>query len=165
MKPVPVQCQCTDDKEKFKEAENIIDLYREKEGSLIQVLHAAQEVYGYLPEELLKFIASAMRRPLSEVTGVATFYSFFSTKPRGKHTIRVCLGTACYVRGGKRIIEELQKTLKVDVGNTTEDGRFTFEVARCIGACGLAPTMMIDGKVYRQVTPQKLNAILAEYAD
>jgi NADH-quinone oxidoreductase E subunit len=165
MKPVPVQCQCTDDKEKFKEAENIIDLYREKEGSLIQVLHAAQEVYGYLPEELLKFIASAMRRPLSEVTGVATFYSFFPTKPRGKHTIRVCLGTACYVRGGKRIIEELQKTLKVDVGNTTEDGRFTFEVARCIGACGLAPTMMIDGKVYRQVTPQKLNAILAEYAD
>ena len=102
---------------------------------------------------------------MSEVTGVVSFYSFFSTKPRGRHTIRVCLGTACYVRGGKKIIEGLKDALDIDIGDTTADGKFTFEVARCIGACGLAPAMMIDGKVYKQVTPQKLDAILGSYTD
>jgi NADH:ubiquinone oxidoreductase subunit E len=115
--------------------------------------------------ELLEIIASSLNKPLSEVTGVLSFYSFFSTKPRGRHTIRVCLGTACYVRGGKKIIEALRKSLGLEVGETTEDGKFTFEVARCIGACGLAPAMMIDGKVYKQVTPQKLAAILSTYTD
>jgi NADH:ubiquinone oxidoreductase subunit E len=159
------QCQCAEDKAKFAEVENLIDLYRDKEGSLIQILHAAEEIYGYLPAELLEFIADSLHKPLSEVTGVATFYSFFSMKPRGKHTIRVCMGTACYVRGGKKIIEALQKTLDIGIGETTGDGKFTFEVARCIGACGLAPAMMIDGKVFRQVTPQKLGGILAKFND
>lgn len=159
------QCKCTEDEPKFSEIANIIDLYRGKEGNLIQILHAAQEIYGYLPLELQQFIATSLGRPLSEVTGVATFYSFFSTQPRGLHTIRVCLGTACYVRGGKKIIEALQDMLHIGIGETTNDGKFTFEIARCIGACGLAPAMMIDGKVYKQVTPQKLGAILAEYGD
>jgi NADH:ubiquinone oxidoreductase subunit E len=101
--------------------------------------------------------------PVSEVSGVVSFYSFFSTKPRGKHTIRVCMGTACYVRGGKKIVESLKEKLNVDIGGTTEDGRFTFEVARCIGACGLAPAMMIDGTVYKQVNVNRLGAILAKY--
>jgi NADH:ubiquinone oxidoreductase subunit E len=158
-------CQCTEDSAKFSEIENLIDLYKDKEGNLIQILHAAEELCGYLPQDLLQFIADALHKPLSEITGVATFYSFFSMKPRGRHTIRVCLGTACYVRGGKKIIEALQNTLDVGVGETTGDGKFTFEVARCIGACGLAPAMMIDGKVYRQVTPQKLGGILAKYND
>ena len=92
-----------------------------------------------------------MEKPLSEVSGVVTFYSFFATQPRGKHVIRVCLGTACYVRGGKKIISRLQEMLGVEVGGTTKDGLFTFEVARCIGACGLAPAIMIDDVVYNQV--------------
>jgi NADH:ubiquinone oxidoreductase subunit E len=159
------QCKCTEDRQKYCEIVNLIDLYKDTEGNLIQILHAAQELYGYLPLELQEVIAGALKRPLSEVTGVVSFYSFFSAKPRGKHTIRVCLGTACYVRGGKKIIEALQDRLNLDVGETTADGKFTFEVARCIGACGLAPAMMIDGKVYKQVTPQKLDAILSAYTD
>ncbi len=165
MNAQPAQCKCTEDHQKYSEIANLIDLYKDTDGNLIQILHAAQEIYGYLPMELQEVIAEALNKPLSEVTGVVSFYSFFSTKPRGKHTIRVCLGTACYVRGGKKIIEALQETLNLDIGETTEDGQFTFEVARCIGACGLAPAMMIDGKVYKQVTPQKLDAILSAYKD
>lgn len=158
-------CMCldNDDKHEFAEIANAIDLYRDKEGSLIQILHIAQEIYGHLSLELQAYIASALDKPLSEVSGVVTFYSFFSTKPRGKHTIRVCLGTACYVRGGKKIVEALQKTLGVEIGGTTDDGKFTFEVARCIGACGLAPAIMIDNVVYKQVNINKLDAILSKY--
>jgi NADH:ubiquinone oxidoreductase subunit E len=155
---------CTqDDKQKYDEIANIIDLYKDKEGSLIQILHLAQEIYGFLPIELQKFIAEALDKPLSEVSGVITFYSFFSTKPRGKHTIRVCLGTACYVRGGKKLVERLQDILNIELGETTGDGKFTFEIARCIGACGLAPAMMIDNVVYKQVNVNKLESILSKY--
>lgn len=112
-----------------------------------------------------KTVADALDLPLSEVSGVVTFYSFFSTQPRGEHTIRVCLGTACYVRGGKKISERLQELLNVKIGDTTEDRKFTLEVARCIGACGLAPAMSIDGQVYKQVNPDKLEQILARYYD
>lgn len=139
--------------------------YRGKEGSLISVLHMAQGIYGYLPLEVQKTVADALDLPLSEVSGVVTFYSFFSTQPRGEHTIRVCLGTACYVRGGKKISERLQELLNVKIGDTTEDRKFTLEVARCIGACGLAPAMSIDGQVYKQVNPDKLEQILARYYD
>lgn len=137
--------------------------YRGKEGSLIQVLHMAQGIYGYLPLEVQEVVAEALEIPLSEVSGVVTFYSFFSTQPRGKHTIRVCLGTACYVRGGKKIVERLKKLLDVEIGDTTKDRKFTFEVARCIGACGLAPALSIDDQVYKQVNPDKLEEILKRY--
>lgn len=137
--------------------------YKGKEGSLIQVLHIAQGIYGYLPLEVQTVIAEELDIPLSQVSGVVTFYSFFSTQPRGEHTIRVCLGTACYVRGGKKIVEQLKKLLNVEIGDTTEDRKFTFEVARCIGACGLAPAMSIDDQVYKQVNPDKLEQILARY--
>lgn len=137
--------------------------YRGKEGSLIQVLHMAQTIYGYLPIEVQKIVADELGLPLSQVSGVVTFYSFFSTQPRGKHTIRVCLGTACYVRGGKKIVERLQELLGVGVGDTTADRKFTLEVARCIGACGLAPAMSIDDTVYKQVKPERLASILARY--
>lgn len=158
-------CNCRDQNsnDQFEELANIIDLYKDTEGNLIQILHIAQEVYGYLPLEVQEYIANALDKPLSEVSGVVTFYSFFSTKPRGEHTIRVCLGTACYVRGGKKIVEALQKKLNVEIGGTTEDGKFTFEVARCIGACGLAPAIMIDDVVYKQVNINKLDAILSRY--
>jgi NADP-reducing hydrogenase subunit HndA len=165
MNNVQVHCTCCqqDGAEPFAEIDQVIELYREKEGNLIQILHIAQELYGYLSLELQQHIADALDKPLSEVSGVVTFYSFFSTKPRGEHTIRVCLGTACYVRGGKKIVDALQKTLGVDIGETTADGKFSFEVARCIGACGLAPAMMIDNVVYKQVNINKLDAILSRY--
>lgn len=137
--------------------------YKGKEGSLIQVLHMAQGIYGYLPLEVQEVIADGLDIPLAEVSGVVTFYSFFATQPRGKHTIRVCLGTACYVRGGKKIVERLREVLGVEIGETTKDRIFTFEVARCIGSCGLAPAMSIDDQVYKQVNPDKLEQILQRY--
>ena len=153
-----------EEKEKaYSQIASIIDLYKDKEGSLIQILHLAQEIYGHLPLELQEFISMNMDIPLSEVSGVVSFYSFFSTMPRGEHTIRVCLGTACYVRGGKKIVEYLQERLGVELGGTTSDGKFTFEIARCIGACGLAPAMMIDETVYKQVNVNKLDKILDQY--
>lgn len=148
---------------KYSQISNVIDLYKDREGSLIQILHLSQEIYGYLPLELQKFIATSTGKPLSEVSGVITFYSFFSTKPRGEHTIRVCLGTACYVRGGKKLVEKLEEILGVTIGDTTKDGKFTFEIARCIGACGLAPAIMIDKTVYKQVNINKLDGILSKY--
>lgn len=150
---------------KYDEIANVIDLYKHKEGSLIQILHLAQEINGYLPLDLQEFIARSLNKPLSEVSGVVTFYSFFSTKPRGKHTIRVCMGTACYVRGGKKLIEKLCSILEVDVGETTKDRLFTLEIARCIGACGLAPAIMIDDVVYKQVNVNRLKSILSKYKE
>lgn len=156
--------QCAEQK-KYGEVLNIIDLYKDQEGSLIQVLHAAQKIYGHLPLDLQQYIADGLGLPFSEVSGVVSFYSFFSVQPRGQHTIRVCLGTACYVRGGKKLVEHLLKTLKVELGGTTADGKFTFEVARCIGSCGLAPAMMIGDVVYKQMTPIKINHLLAKFKD
>ena len=154
-----------DEKALYDAVANVIEQYREKEGSLIMVLHAAQEIFGYLPMELQEFIADGMEIPVSEVSGVVSFYSFFSTQKRGKHTIRMCQGTAGYVRGGKKVVDAIKNELDVDVGGTTADGQFTFEIARCIGACGLAPAMMVDDDVYKQVTPAKLRGILSLYAD
>ena len=133
----------------FAAIDEVIELYRHTAGNLIQILHASQEIYGYLPLELQRHIANSLAIPLTEVAGVVSFYSFFSTKPRGKHTIRVCMGTACYVRGGQNIVDELNGLLNIQVGDTTADGNFTFEIARCVGACGLAPVMMIDDDVYQ----------------
>ena len=141
----------------------IIEKYRGKEGSLIQILHMAQSVYGCLPLDVQEKIAASTGKPLSEVSGVVSFYSFFSTQPRGEHTIRICLGTACYVRGGKKLVTKLEELLGIMVGETTEDRKFTFEIARCIGACGLAPAMMIDDTVYKNVNPNKLDGILNKY--
>ncbi|KUO62527.1 MAG: hydrogenase [Gracilibacter sp. BRH_c7a] len=161
------KCQCGCDQEtdqqKYEKIAEIIAKYKNQAGSLIQVLHAAQNIYGYLPLELQRFIAAGMDKPLAEVSGVITFYSFFSTQPKGKHTIRVCMGTACYVRGGKKLVDRLEDILKVQVGETTEDRKYTLDIARCIGACGLAPAMMIDDVVYKQVNPDKLETILAKY--
>lgn len=158
-------CNCGNetDQEKYARIADVIDEYKDREGCLIQILHMAQGIYGYLPLELQRFIAEKLNKPLSEVSGVVTFYSFFSTKPRGENTIRVCLGTACYVRGGKKIIEKLREILGVEVGGTTDDGKFSLEVMRCIGACGLAPAITINDKVYKQVNPDKLRNILEQY--
>ena len=159
-------CQCEpDESEKISQISDFIERYKHREGSLIQVLHVAQQIYGYLPMHVQRLIADGLDLPLSEVSGVVTFYSFFTTQPRGKHIIRVCLGTACYVRGSKKIIQRLEELLKVGVGDTTDDRLFSLEVARCIGACGLAPAMTIDEKVYKQVNAEKLDSILAQYRE
>lgn len=165
MESTKQKCRCTEqaaESELSARLEEVLEEYREKPGALIPVLQIAQGIYGYLPETVLKKISLGLNKPYSEVAGVVGFYSFFSTVPRGRHLIRVCLGTACYVRGGKRVLEALQQELAIDVGGTTEDGMFSLEVARCFGACGLAPTIMIDEEVWQRIKPAKVRAILEE---
>lgn len=159
------KCNCSKDDNSalYKELDAVIAKYKDQEGSLIMVLHAAQEIFGYLPLEVQQAIAKGLDKTISEVSGVLSFYSFFSTKPRGKHMIRVCLGTACYVKGADKLIAKIKELLKIDIGGTTKDRLFSFEVSRCIGACGLAPAMMIDDTVYKHVTPESLEAILSSY--
>ena len=159
------QCECCDmsETEKFSLLKQAVEDYEAKESNLIQILHMAQAIFGYLPENVLKFIAEEMDIPTSKVSGVVSFYSLFSTQPKGKHSIKVCLGTACYVRGGKKIVDRIKQLLEIEVGETTEDMTFSLEVMRCIGACGLAPAIAIDDTVYKRVNPNKLRQILAEY--
>jgi len=145
--------------------DGVLEEYRGKPGALIPVLQIAQGIFGYLPEDVLKRVALKLGKSYSEVAGVVGFYSYFSTVPRGKHLVRVCLGTACYVRGGKLVLEGLKQELGIEVGGTTADGLFSLEVARCFGACGLAPTIMIDEDVHQRVKPLKLRAILEQYAN
>ena len=149
--------------QKLDQIADVIAKYEAKPSNLIMILHASQGIYGYLPYEVQKFIADKMNIPVSEVAGVVSFYSFFSTKPKGKHTIMVCMGTACYVRGGQKLVEGLQKNLNVEIDGTTDDGKFTLSKARCIGACGLAPAMMVDDTVYKAVNPNKLESVLSKY--
>jgi len=158
----PCKYEELSDEEKYELLKKVINDYQRKESNLIQILHLAQVIFGYLPFEVQTFIAREMDLPFSKVNGVVTFYSFFSTRPKGKHLIRVCLGTACYVRGGKKLLSRLKEMLGIDVGETTEDKQFTLEVMRCIGACGLAPSIMINEEVYQRVTPDKLQQILTE---
>jgi NADH:ubiquinone oxidoreductase subunit E len=141
----------------------VIELYKAKPGALITVLEEIQETLGYLPKSIQRKVALGLGIPFSEVYGVVTFYSFFTMVPRGKHTIRVCLGTACYVRGSKRNLDGLSKALKINPGETTDDRHFSLETVRCVGACGLAPTMIIDNDTFRQVKPFKVPAIIKDY--
>jgi NADH:ubiquinone oxidoreductase subunit E len=143
--------------------DEVLAEYRDKPGSLIPVLQMAQSMFGHLPETVLKRVSLGLNKSYSEVAGVVGFYSFFTTVPRGKHVIRVCMGTACYVRGGKQVLDALKSNLGIDVGQTTGDRLFTLEVARCFGACGLAPTMAIDEEVFKRVRPTKVGEILEPY--
>jgi NADH-quinone oxidoreductase subunit E/NADP-reducing hydrogenase subunit HndA len=149
--------------EAFATVGAIIERYKSKQGSLIHVLEEIQEAIGYLPKSIQQKAAYGLSIPLSEVHGVVTFYSFFTMMPRGRHTIRCCLGTACYVRGGKKILDKLCQTLKVSPGEPTENLRFSLETMRCLGACGLAPVMMVDEDTYRQTKPTKVFDILENY--
>jgi NADH:ubiquinone oxidoreductase subunit E len=143
--------------------DEVLKEYRDKPGALIPVLQIAQGIFGYLPESALKKISLGLNKSYSEVAGVVSFYSFFSTVPRGKHLVRVCLGTACYVRGGKRVLDVLKQKLGIDVGGTTPDRMFSLDVARCFGACGLAPAISIDDEVHQRVKPARINEILDQY--
>jgi NADH:ubiquinone oxidoreductase subunit E len=161
-----VQCTCTEqasEEELLARLDQVLSEYRDKPGALIPVLQIAQGIFGYLPVVALKRIALKLNKSYSEVAGVVSFYSFFSTVPRGQHLVRVCLGTACYVRGGKRVLDTLKHKLGVDVGETTADRQFTLEVARCFGACGLAPAIMIDDEVHHRVKPSRIELVLGKY--
>lgn len=159
------ECKCPElnEKEKYALLTRIIHDYEKKESNLIQILHMAQTIFGFVPYDIQKYIAEQMDLPISKVSGVVTFYSFFSTEPKGKYVIKVCLGTACYVRGGKKILEKLKETLGIDVGETTEDLKFSLEVMRCLGACGLSPVISINGKIYKRVNANKIQQILKTY--
>jgi NADH-quinone oxidoreductase E subunit len=141
----------------------IIKKHKDEKGSLIPILHEAQQVYGYLPMEVQETIADELEIPLTEVYGVATFYSQFTLTPKGKYKIGVCLGTACYVRGAQKIIEKLSEELGIEVGETTEDGKYTLEATRCVGACGLAPVLMVNDDVYGRLVEDDISSILEKY--
>lgn len=156
-------CQEVSEEQLLVQLDDVLKDYREVPGALIPVLQIAQAMFGYLPETALKKISLALNKPYSEVAGVVGFYSFFTTVPRGKHLVRVCLGTACYVRGGKPVLQALKDALGVEVGETTSDRMFSLDVGRCFGACGLAPVIMIDQDVHQRVKPSKVGKILDRY--
>jgi NADH:ubiquinone oxidoreductase subunit E len=162
------ECTCgapeISEKEMLRQLEGILKQYKGTAGALIPVLQIAQHAFGYLPEAVLRRISQALDKPYSEVAGVVGFYSFFSTTPRGKYLIRVCLGTACYVRGGMEVLAALKKLLKIDVGQTTEDRQFSLDVGRCFGACGLAPAVMVNDDVHQRVKPARIRDLVNQYA-
>ncbi|HOM57136.1 MAG TPA: NAD(P)H-dependent oxidoreductase subunit E [Candidatus Latescibacteria bacterium] len=157
-------CEPTEE-ELLRSLDAVIDGYSNTEGALIPVLQSAQNLFGYLPETVLRHISTRLKLPYSQVTGVVTFYSFFSTVPRGEHVVRVCLGTACYVRGGKEVLATLRKQLGINVGESTEDRKFSLAVGRCFGACSLAPAVMVDETVHQRVRPAKVKDLLAMYRE
>jgi NADH:ubiquinone oxidoreductase subunit E len=156
-------CGEASEEELLERLDEVLERYQGSPGGLIPVLQQAQSIFGYLPEVALKRVAKSLGKPYSEVAGVVSFYSFFSTVPRGKHIIRVCLGTACYVRGGLQVLDAIRDKLGIDVGETTEDRMFSLEVARCFGACGLAPAVSIDEDVHRRVRVSQIGQILSSY--
>lgn len=150
-------------KESFKKLEDFINSLPEKRGSLISVLHKAQDIFGYLPSEVQEFVAEKLNLPISKVYGVVSFYHFFTMVPKGKYPISVCMGTACYVRGAEKVLEEIKDFLKIEVGETTVDGLFSLDCLRCVGACGLAPVTVIGNEVYGKEKVKHIKDILMEY--
>lgn len=149
--------------EQYEALRAVIAEHKGEQGALMPVLQSAQNIFGYVPEEVQRFIAEGLGVTLSEVYGVATFYSQFSLEPNGEHVIGVCLGTACYVKGSQKVLDRLAEELDVEVGKTTKDGKFTLNATRCLGACGLAPVMMIGDEVYGRLVPDDIPDILAKY--
>jgi NADH:ubiquinone oxidoreductase subunit E len=160
----PHNCQGeVNEEDLFPQLEMIIQAQKDNQGALIPILQATQNLFGYLPDKALKIISKKLGKPFSEVAGVVGFYSYFSTTPKGKHTIRVCMGTACYVRGGQEVLKALMHQLNISICETTPDRKFTLEVGRCFGACGLAPVVMVDDETFQSVKPSKINEILERY--
>lgn len=140
----------------------LLNEYKPEKDNLIQMLNEVQEHYGYVPIEAQKMLSEFLNIPMAEIYGVITFYSRFSLEPKGKYSISVCMGTACFVKGSQKILERLLERLKINVGETTADGKFTIEETRCVGACGLAPVFTVNGEVYGKATVQKLDQVLDE---
>jgi len=157
---------------KIKLAEHTIELikticaeFENKESELINVLHRVQGKLGYLPAEVQEVIAKELKTGVAKVYGVVTFYSFFTMIPQGENPISICMGTACYVRGAEQVLNEFKRQLKVEVGESTEDGKFSINCLRCVGACGLAPVVTVGEKVFGRVAPSDVKKIIAEYRD
>jgi NADH-quinone oxidoreductase subunit E/NADP-reducing hydrogenase subunit HndA len=148
---------------KLAEIKAICKEFNNEKGELINILHKVQTSFGYLPAEVQEVISREINVPLATVYGVVTFYSFFTMTPKGEHPISICLGTACYVRGAEKVLDEFKKQLNLQVGDTTPDGKFSLSCLRCVGACGLAPVVMIGEKVYGRVAPDGVKDIIAEY--
>ncbi|PRY96152.1 NAD(P)H-dependent oxidoreductase subunit E [Marinilabilia salmonicolor] len=148
---------------KVQELKDLCAKFNNEPGELINVLHGAQGMFGYLPAEIQEIVAEEMNVSVAHVYGVVTFYSFFSMLPKGKHPISICMGTACYVRGAEKVLDEFKRHLDVKVGETTPDGKFSLSCLRCVGACGLAPVVTIGERVYGRVSPEDVKGILGEY--
>ncbi len=159
-------CDCCggNHEKKFVQLEAILKKYQGMKGALIPVLQEAQDAYGYLSKEVIEHIGEHLDIPVSQIYGVVTFYSQFHLNPRGRNIIRVCQGTACHVRGGKAILEAVQKQLNIKAGQTTPDLRFTLETVACIGACGLAPVMMVNDDTHGRLTQELIPEILTKYS-
>lgn len=147
---------------KIQELVSLCESYGNQAGELINILHKAQGIFGYLPREVQEIIARQLHIPASKVYGVVTFYSFFTMTPKGEHPISVCMGTACYVRGAEKVLDEFKRVLKINVGETTTDGKYSLSSLRCVGACGLAPVVLIGEKVYGRMVPGDVEKILKE---
>lgn len=141
----------------------VIEQYKDQKGSLMPIMQNAQEIYGYLPYQVQKIIADETGIPIEKIYGIATFYAQFSMSPKGRYEVSVCLGTACYVKGSGDILERVERELKIKDGECTPDGLFSIETCRCVGACGLAPVMIVDGDVYGKIGPDDVPGILAKY--
>lgn len=153
-------------KEMYAELEAFIDALPDKRGALISVLHRAQAIFGYLPKEVQEFVGKKLNVPNAQVYGVVSFYSFFTMEPKGKHPVSICMGTACYVRGADKILDLFKEELAIGVGETTPDGKFSLDALRCVGACGLAPVVLVGDKVYGRInTREQVKEIIAEYQD
>lgn len=163
MKKAMTAVAFTDTQQQRAALDASIEKHRGEEGALLPVLQEAQDIYGYLPPEVQQYIAVSMHIPVSEVYGVATFYSQFMLNPKGEHPINVCLGTACYVKGSGLLMDKLVELLGVESGSITADRRFSLDATRCVGACGLAPVMMIGEDVYGRITADDIPAILDKY--
>lgn len=150
-------------REKYDALDAAIARHKDEPGALMPVLQEAQNIFGYVPQDVQQIIADGLGTTLAEVYGVATFYAQFSLEPKGQYVVGVCLGTACYVKGSQKVLDKLSEELKIPVGKTTPDGVFTLNATRCLGACGLAPVMMINDEVYGRLTPDEVPAILNKY--
>ena len=146
-----------------EKVENLIESYIDKKEQLISLLQDVQAEFNYIPQDVLVRISQKLEMPLSQIFSVATFFQAFSLKPRGRHTITVCLGTACHIRGGQRLVDKIERDYDLKPGETTEDMRFSLETANCLGCCALGPVMVVDGKYESKVTPDKLDKILKKY--
>ena len=158
-----MSCNCHGPQSDFSLLKPTLDEYAQVPGSLITILQKAQEIYGYLPYQVQKIISDETGIPIEKIYGVATFYAQFSMSPKGKYVVAVCLGTACYVKGAGKLLEEVEAKLGIGDGECTPDGKFSLEVCRCVGACGLAPVMIVAGDVYGKMTPDRVAGVLAKY--
>ncbi|MDO4546335.1 MAG: NAD(P)H-dependent oxidoreductase subunit E [Bacillota bacterium] len=156
---------CAEAKENAKKLDAIIEKYKDTRGALIPVLHEAQEVYGYLPLEVQRTIAEKLNIPLAEVYGVVSFYTQFSINPKGKYQINVCMGTACYVKGANEILDKFKTRLSIDVGECSDDGKYSLDACRCIGACGLAPVVTVNDEVFGKLVADDVDGIIDKYEE